>query len=410
MLKRLEKLSKARCVFELNTYDFWGRVRTMDEIKGNSRYTVVIIDTSAFHDANSDFLGINSEMLPSFFEALKEKDILLLAHPVIDGEIKKHLSDSSLVKNQQKLETYLNKNEKLLRIAGCYDGGLINKIKAYDIKDRLYKEYLNIYDDAVRLPYPSMETVFEKYFKAIPPFADTGKKKAEFPDAVIIESVRDYMKEHDNDSLLVVSRDGDWEEAFEDDNVRVVDSIEKAITLVNEMDCVLNDEMMCEIFDSALDEIKQQLEFLFDLECYDVPEFEFESDFNAESIEIVDVSDIFIPLKVSRKQLLLQTEVEISVSGTGVIYDEDRSVWDSEDKYYWVREIADLDVQKGVGRIKAEILIEFDFDNPTEVEVLKTKLINIGNIDLDLLEYKIDPIYSDEDQYEYLEALEGHTP
>ncbi len=168
--------------------------------------------------------------------------------------------------------------------------------------------------------------------------------------------------------------------------------------------------MMCQIFDSALDEIKQQLEFLFDLECYDVPEFEFESDFNAESIEIVDVSDIFIPLKVSRKQLLLQTEVEISVSGTGVIYDEDRSVWDSEDKYYWVREIADLDVQKGVGRIKAEILIEFDFDNPTEVEVLKTKLINIGNIDLDLLEYKIDPIYSDEDQYEYLEALEGHTP
>ena len=61
----------------------------MEEISNDSfKTTTVIIDTSAFHDVNSDFIGVNSELLPCFFDTIKEKDILLLTHPVLDGEIK----------------------------------------------------------------------------------------------------------------------------------------------------------------------------------------------------------------------------------------------------------------------------------------------------------------------------------
>ena len=56
-----------------------------------------------------------------------------------------------------------------------------------------------------------------------------------------------------------------------------------------------------------------------------------------------------------------------------------------------------------------EILIDFDFDNPTEVTVVKTKLLNIGNIDLDLVEYSLEPINTDDDMGEIYDALDGHV-
>ena len=371
--------------------------------------TTVIIDTSAFHDVNSDFIGVNSELLPSFFDTLKEKDILLLTHPVLDGEIKKHIDDSSLVKNQQQLVLYLQKTEKLLKMAGCFSDDFTKKINEFDIKNELYKGYLERYKDAVRLDYPKWENVFDKYFRAAPPFSETGKKKAEFPDAVIIESVREYIKEHENDRLLVISRDGDWENSFKDnESVEVVDSIEKAIHLINEIDCVLSDDMMFMIYNSALDDIHKSLQFYLDNECYDVTEYEFEEGFEADCVEVTSIGDFFSLLRASRNQMLIQTEVDIQVSGKGVVFDIDRSVWDSEDKCYWLREFADLDVTKGIASVKAEILIEFDFDNPMEATVVKTRLLNVGNIDLELVEYSCEPIYSDEDMGEIYDALEGH--
>ena len=383
----------------------------MEEISNDSfKTTTVIIDTSAFHDVNSDFIGVNSELLPSFFVTIKEKDILLLTHPVLDGEIKKHIDDSSLVKNQQQLVVYLRKTENLLKMAGCFSDEFTKKINSFDIRSELYKGYLGRYKDAVRLDYPKWEKVFDKYFKAAPPFSETGKKKAEFPDAVIIESVSEYIEEHENDRLLVVSRDGDWVNSFKDnESVEVVDSIEKAIHLINEVDCVLSEDMMCLIYNSALDDIHKSLQFYLDSECYDVTEYEFEEDFEADSVEIININDFFTLLRASRNQMLIHTDVEVQVSGKGVVFDVDRSVWDSEDKCYWLREFADLDVTKATANIKVEILIDFDFDNPTEVTVVKTKLLNIGNIDLDLVEYSLEPINTDDDMGEIYDALDGHV-
>ncbi len=379
----------------------------MDE----SRITTVIVDTSAFYIADSDFLGINSELLPSFFAALAEKNILLLTHPVLDGEIQKHIPDSPLVGTQNKIARLLSNNENLLKYAGCYDEELINKIKAVDIKDGLYKKYLDIYGNAEILKYPNWESVFAKYFNAIPPFSETGKKKREFPDAVIIESVKMYMDEHVNDILLVVSSDNDWKAAFDNyENVQVVDSIENAIKLVNAVDCVLSKEMMEEIFDASCEEIKTKLESILEGESYDVSEYEFEEEFEMESVKISDIGDTFVPLKISRDQILIQIEADIQVSGSGLIIDEDRSYWDREESCYCVMELANLRVKTAGATVKAEILIKFDFDNPSDIDVVKAKLINNWNIDLDLKDYDICPLFRDDDKYDQYDALEGHLP
>lgn len=52
-----------------------------------NRITLILIDTCAFRDANSDFPGIVKSLLPSFFSTADEKGITLLTHPVLENEI-----------------------------------------------------------------------------------------------------------------------------------------------------------------------------------------------------------------------------------------------------------------------------------------------------------------------------------
>ena len=74
----------------------------------DERITTILVDTCAFRDANSDFIGISSMLLPSFFSVIKEKDILLLTHPILEREIEKHIEDSGIYKDYQSLVSQIN--------------------------------------------------------------------------------------------------------------------------------------------------------------------------------------------------------------------------------------------------------------------------------------------------------------
>lgn len=52
------------------------------------RITMVLVDTSAFIEANSDFIGFHSALLPSFFNAVDSKEIILLTHPILEKKYK----------------------------------------------------------------------------------------------------------------------------------------------------------------------------------------------------------------------------------------------------------------------------------------------------------------------------------
>ena len=52
--------------------------------------------------------------------------------------------------------------------------------------------------------------LFDRYFAAQPPFAESSKKKHEFPDAVALLALEHWAGEHDT-AVLVVSTDADWQ-------------------------------------------------------------------------------------------------------------------------------------------------------------------------------------------------------
>lgn len=111
----------------------------------DERITTILVDTCAFRDANSDFIGISSMLLPSFFSVIKEKDILLLTHPILEREIEKHIEDSGIYKDYQSLVSHINKCKDVLRYANCCDEELFSKIADYNIKNQTFRAYKKYY-------------------------------------------------------------------------------------------------------------------------------------------------------------------------------------------------------------------------------------------------------------------------
>lgn len=99
-----------------------------------NRITLILIDTCAFRDANSDFPGIVKSLLPSFFSTIDEKGIALLTHPVLENEIRKHIVDSSIFKDYQSLLTQLRKCTSTLKHYKLDDVLLSSKISELDIQ------------------------------------------------------------------------------------------------------------------------------------------------------------------------------------------------------------------------------------------------------------------------------------
>ena len=80
-----------------------------------------------------------------------------------------------------------------------------------NLADRLWSTYVVTIqattlaaDDFVRI-----SDLTARYFSSSPPFSGTGKKKAEFPDAMALLSLEAWAKSRST-KLLVVSCDGDW--------------------------------------------------------------------------------------------------------------------------------------------------------------------------------------------------------
>ncbi|MFA8361779.1 PIN domain-containing protein [Burkholderia ubonensis] len=73
--------------------------------------------------------------------------------------------------------------------------------------DWLSRTRADVLDIAARV---DVRTLFDRYFAAQAPFAESSKKKHEFPDAAALLALQHWADEHDT-AVLVVSTDSDWQ-------------------------------------------------------------------------------------------------------------------------------------------------------------------------------------------------------
>lgn len=290
---------------------------------------------------------------------------------------------------------------------------LIKRLDEVNIEKRLCNKFSSFYQRAISVPYVSAQEVFEDYFNANPPFSATGNKKAEFPDAFILKGIIEYCKNNINSTVLVISDDTDWKRTLEGNKQIVqVDSFEAAMLLLWEQLDDKSDlyqmlisqtksDIYTEIADAALNE------------AFCIDEIDTAEEVDIEKISVVDINDIIVPLEVTQNSVLLQITATLSADGCSEFFDENRSVWDSEDRCYYFYAYTRLKFLNALAEVDCEVRIDFAEDGSlSQVELTSVKLINKWDISLRLDEAKTteeDITDYGEDDYraEQAEAMEN---
>jgi hypothetical protein len=287
-------------------------------------------------------------------------------------------------KDYQSLVTQLGRCNETLKRFSCYDELLYSKITKLDIRAEIYEAFKEHYSNAIQLDFGDPADVFALCFNNHPPFAATGKKKNEFPDAFVFDATKKFLHEHDNDILLVVSKDNDWVTAFgELENVVICESVSSALTYINGIDSILSQEMIDQIFNAAYEDIISDAQWRIETECFELDCYETMTDLEIESVRVDKVDGNFTPLKITRDSILISTSITAKVTGHAEVFDEYNSVWDSVDREYVYMSYADIDFTDATVEVECEVCISFGFDNPGgTAQVDSLKLLNRGNISI----------------------------
>lgn len=339
----------------------------------------IVVDTSSLQEKQFDFCGITSKILPSFYELIKEREIKLINHPILDQEIKKHIKESVIVSRVKELESTLQKNKLGLELININLNDALARLKELNIEEKLEKEYQTIYRNSLLLGYTDPEEVFKGYFETLPPFSDKKGKKNEFPDAFIIDSIKKHIKKSHYKNILIISGDTDWENAFKGiGRVSFCSSIDEAMKLIQNADKILP------MIEDNMVAILENIQSAAECECFDIREFYEIEDLNIESVTALELNDI-IPLRISNDEVLFQGKAKLAVDGNVRYMDENNSFYDREDHQYLFITYKDLSFRGAEAEVDCEITMEIspEADDDTCYDI-KTKIIRNWNIELDL--------------------------
>lgn len=373
----------------------------------------VMIDTSIYHKNQCDFRGITKSIIPMLLQLLEANNITLLTHPVLESEIKKHIGESELVSRIGNLQTSLRKYNKQLQMIDISTEDLIRRLDEINIEKSLIDKFDLFYKRAISVPYVSAQEVFEDYFNANPPFNTTGNKKSEFPDAFILKGIIEYCKNNANSTVLIISDDSDWKHTLEENKQIVqVDSLEAAMLLLWEQ---LDDKS--DLYQMLISQTKSDIYTKISdaalNEAFCIDDIDTAEEVDIEKVSVVDINDMIVPLEVTQNSVLLQITATLSANGCSEFFDENRSVWDSEDRCYYFCAYTRLTFQNALAEVDREVEINFSDDGSlSQVELSSVKLINKWDIFLNLdeaetIENDVTDYGEDDYRAEQAEAMEN---
>lgn len=184
--------------------------KLLDEI-ADDLIGAIALDTSVF-DANRLLLEAG---LLRRLEQFDASDVEVLIPDVVTREVTAHLT-----READKALSILQRAIRLAASARLMQNGAQAQLEAIgmqtcesgDVSKARFDAWLertraHVLDTAARV---DLRTVMDRYFAAQPPFAATGDKKHEFPDAVALLALEHWAQERAT-KVLVVSTDQDWQ-------------------------------------------------------------------------------------------------------------------------------------------------------------------------------------------------------
>lgn len=181
-----------------------------DDVEKGS-ISAIALDTSVF-DAKQ--LSLETGLLRRVEQFRDSNGVELLIPDVVKSEVLAHLvRDAGKARSELHRAVRLVEKERLLP-ADAYEhlraavGRVADPMAAATerMEGWLTRTQAQVLEVAARI---DLHTLFDRYFKAQPPFAENGNKKHEFPDAASLLALEHWAEEAST-KVLVVSTDPDW--------------------------------------------------------------------------------------------------------------------------------------------------------------------------------------------------------
>lgn len=365
-------------------------------MEGIRFFNYIVIDTNAFDAKKNDFCGLSDSIIPAFFKIISDNKMIVLSHPVLIGETLKHIdnlgkADKTPKEQVSKIVKAISQNKYIFSMTSLDPEKIMEELEAIDTdklendnQDRICKNktaFNTIRESFQLLPYSDPATVFQKYFSCEPPFAQSGDKKSEFPDAFVIQSLLDFINTHKEKKYLVISNDKDWKKALADiPLVTMVDTINDAIRLLNKQEELTRG--ILQKISILANTIKAQIvrdikrEAIIYLRGYDL-----DSDVEIERIEVTNFMNNPITLFASDNEVLLQAEAEIIIDGFATIIDQNHL-----SRY---APILDMNFQNAKGIVTYEIRIELNGEKEPSLNEMQIIMPDgfIVNVDEDQAQF-----------------------
>ncbi|MFD1261692.1 PIN domain-containing protein [Entomomonas asaccharolytica] len=371
----------------------------MSNLKSSSQYEykAIIIDTSIYE---KNGLKFDRGLLKSLSQ-FKKSPIKLLMPDVILNEVKSHLEKkvSEIIQSNDKLindfKGYSLVNQEVLKTLDDFKKNLNAKNIVKKKLDEFIESTGAIFIECGLLV--DVTKILEKYFSSSPPFSKEGKKKSEFPDAIVLYAIEKWAEEN-NAKVLAISSDNDWDSyckitSFIDYTEDLGDVLSKLNTLNAPYVVLVQIEKLIEDDDSTLrGEIEDYL--IAKLEDFSV-EPEAESNFYWESEQLTtwfksftyNTNDCQV-IQTDSDLLVVKANINIVVGAEGIF---SLFVYDPIDKGNFNLGSCNPEVETD---FDTDILLTFEgkinteqsLDNLelTDIEILdRPSTVNFGSLELE---------------------------
>ncbi len=306
----------------------------------------IFIDTNIFYETKYDF--VDSSKLKILISYIEKGKIELFLDEIVVSEIKKHIKEKSerivAIQNKKIQEAEDVFSKTILRsgaLSTKFDKIILEQLEK-DVLENL-KTFLEkskatiIKNSEVEI---NLNILMSKYFNMELPFEVKENKKNEFPDAIIIEKIKNYFG---NDELHIVSKDKGFRKAFETfTNFKCYEDLDKLFNFItskeekyNKIYDILTNKQDATIIGLIKDNIYEQ-NIQVDGQEWD-RKGSFEG-YDYEETEILEVSEIEYELDTINT--ITEDYIEVSFKCSSLIkvmcsYDDyEKAFWDSEEKEY----------------------------------------------------------------------------
>ncbi|ELX4199288.1 PIN domain-containing protein [Vibrio vulnificus] len=174
-----------------------------------TEYGAISIDTSIF-DGNG--LRIESGLFKKL-EQFKPSEVQVVLSDIVYQEVESHLKKkvsearTVLDKSLKNTAVHLNVEESTVNDArGMLLASSVEEITTARLQEFVENTGLLVINSE---EYLDVKSLINAYFNNEPPFAQSGNKKSEFPDAIALMTLEAWAEENDT-KVIAVTTDNDW--------------------------------------------------------------------------------------------------------------------------------------------------------------------------------------------------------